>query len=200
MREKLISGQLHMVIGGSGSGKSAYAETLAVSLWEGLQRGGGEASRLYYVATMQVTDAESRSRVLRHQNLRAGKGFTTVEQPYALEQLLDLPLGKEDVLLLEDLSNLLANERYREEGRLYGISPKECDKAYLQWIVKPLKALCEQVGAVVVVTNAICSDGVFYAEETLCYMWLLASLNRVLATGADTLTEVICGIPVERIC
>ena len=60
---------IHLVIGGSGSGKSEYAENL-------LEDSPGK----YYIATMQVYDAEGRKKVARHQRLRAGKGFQTIEQ------------------------------------------------------------------------------------------------------------------------
>ena len=61
-----------LVTGGSGSGKSAYAEDVAVS---------AEGTEKYYIATMQIYDAEGERKVERHRKLRAGKGFTTVESP-----------------------------------------------------------------------------------------------------------------------
>ena len=64
-----------LVLGGSGSGKSAYAEQLLDGY-----------SRKYYIATMQVFDAESEKRVAHHRQLRAGKGFVTVEQPRRIAQ------------------------------------------------------------------------------------------------------------------
>ena len=58
-----------LVLGGSGSGKSAYAEHLL----------DGKTNK-YYIATMQVYDAEGEKKVARHRRLRAGKGFVTMEQ------------------------------------------------------------------------------------------------------------------------
>ena len=60
-----------LVTGGSGSGKSAYAESLLYSC-EGIR---------YYIATMQIYDAEGEKKVERHRKLRAGKGFLTIESP-----------------------------------------------------------------------------------------------------------------------
>ncbi len=57
-----------LVIGGSGSGKSSYAEELAVSL-------SSPAAKKYYLATMQVFGREGEQRVERHRALRRGKGF-----------------------------------------------------------------------------------------------------------------------------
>ena len=63
-----------LVVGGSGSGKSSYAEKMAVSL-------APARMRKYYLATMQVFDDEGRKKVDRHRKLRNGKGFFTIEQP-----------------------------------------------------------------------------------------------------------------------
>ena len=61
---------MHLITGGSASGKSAYAEKMAV--------GAGEKSR-YYLATMKPWGKEGQERVEKHRNMRAGRGFTTVE-------------------------------------------------------------------------------------------------------------------------
>ena len=67
-----------LILGGSGSGKSAYAEDY-------LLRTAGDKKK-YYIATMQIWDEEMQAKVDRHHRLRQGKGFTTIEQPTALEQ------------------------------------------------------------------------------------------------------------------
>ena len=99
---------LHIVYGGSASGKSSYAEGLAVSMREG--------GRLLYIATMYPykwntteIDPETMQRINRHRAMRAKKGFETVECYRDLEGL-DVEPG--DVLLVECMSNLLANEMY----------------------------------------------------------------------------------------
>ena len=123
-----------MIIGGSASGKSALAERWAASL---------PLPRIY-LAAMQVLDEESRARVLRHRAMRAGKGFETIEAPTALWNT-DLPTGA--TVLLEDLSNLLANEMFSPEGggseaALHG--------------VQSLLARCDNL---ILVTNEVFSGG-----------------------------------------
>ena len=49
------------ITGGSGSGKSEYAEQRAVALRE-----KEKASELIYIATMEAQDAESKKRIERH--------------------------------------------------------------------------------------------------------------------------------------
>ena len=159
-----------MIIGGSASGKSALAERWAASL---------PLPRIY-LAAMQVLDEESRARVLHHRAMRAGKGFETIEAPTALWNT-DLPAGA--TVLLEDLSNLLANEMFSPEG---GGS-----EAALRG-VQSLLARCENL---ILVTNEVFSGGTDYAGETEDYLAELAWLNRTLAAEADTVAEVVCGLP-----
>ena len=62
---------LHLITGGSGSGKSRYAEGEILKLGPG---------RRIYIATMYPYDEESRQRIARHRAMRAGKNFETI--PY----------------------------------------------------------------------------------------------------------------------
>jgi adenosylcobinamide kinase/adenosylcobinamide-phosphate guanylyltransferase len=165
---------LILVSGGAASGKSEYAEQLAVQQ---------AADYFIYLATMEVWDEESRGRVERHRLLRQGKGFTTLEVPRALETV-QIPSGS--CVLLECLSNLTANE-------LFG--PKGMDEAFDR-ITDGLSHLMSQVSSLVVVSNELFSDGITYAPETEAYLAVLAQLNRWLAERADYVYEVVCGIPI----
>ena len=66
-----------LVIGGSGSGKSAFAESLLLSL---------PAPR-YYIATMENDGPAAERRISRHRALRHGKGILTRECPRGLHAL-----------------------------------------------------------------------------------------------------------------
>ena len=46
-----------------------------------------------------------------------------------------------------------------------------------------------------VVTNEVCSGGADYDESTLFYLRELARVNRALAAQADSVVEVVCGLP-----
>ena len=62
----------HVITGGSGSGKSAFAEDCIVKYHRG-------DSLLYYVATMMPFGVEMEAKIDRHRKMRAGKGFETIE-------------------------------------------------------------------------------------------------------------------------
>ena len=61
---------LHLITGGSGSGKSEYAERQ-------VQESG--AGKRIYIATMIPYGEDGRQRVERHRRLRSEKNFETVE-------------------------------------------------------------------------------------------------------------------------
>ena len=161
---------LTLIIGAAASGKSALAERLAQTL----------PGNKIYLATMDARDPESLKRIERHRQLRAGKGFQTVEQPRALERVT---LPEDANVLLEDLSNLLANEMFSPSGGGAAAA------------LSGIEALRRQCRHLTVVTNEIFSGGSDYAGDTLHYLAELAWLNRTIASYADTVAEVVCGLP-----
>jgi len=166
---------LILVSGGAASGKSAFAE--------GLITGSGLERRVY-LATMQVWDQESRQRVDRHRAMRAGKGFETVERPLDLAGA-ELPPGS--AVLLEDLTNLTANEYFGPQG------PGGC----LERLTAGLERAMAAPALLVAVTGELFSDGLAYEAETAAYLDCLARLNRAAAERAERVYEVVCGLPVQ---
>ena len=164
-----------VVTGGSGSGKSAFAEDKIVSF--------GPAKRIY-IATMHPYDEESHKRVARHRKMRAGKGFETVECYTGLKNL-DFP--ENAVVLLECMSNLAANEMFEEKG---------AGEKTVEAVLEGIKKLRSQVRHLVIVTNEIFSDGVLYEGESEKYKEQLGQINCNLAEMADAVVEVVYGIPV----
>lgn len=178
---------LYLITGGSGSGKSEYAEKLAVDRHRKRITG-----KLYYIATMYPSkDEETQRRIERHRSMRKDKGFETIECCCGLEQVVAEP---EDVLLLECMSNLLANEMYLESGR---IKARGRDSFSQIWdaILHPILKLAERAGDIILVTNEVFSDGIEYEAETETYIRLLGVVNQKLAAAAEGVVEVVCGIP-----
>ena len=166
------------VSGGSGSGKSAFAEGLIVQ--------SGRRDRIY-IATMAPFGEEGQRRIQRHRRLRAGKGFTTCER---LRDLAGISVPAGCAALLEDLTNLFANEWFgTEEGS--GDPDTAAGK-----VLAGLRALQKQAALTVVVGNDLFSDGMDYDAETLRYLLALAEVNCAAASMADAVYEVVCGIPI----
>ena len=159
-----------LVTGGSGSGKSTWAEKLVASL---------PNENRVYIATMRVYDAESVKRVERHRAQRADKGFRTIE---CEKDLASADIAEGSVVLLEDLVNLMANEMF--------------DGGDVSRIVPALNILAKKCGHLIMVTNDIFSDGIEYAESTQEYIRQLAQINNAAAQMADCVVEVVYSIPV----
>lgn len=105
---------------------------------------------------------------------------------------------RQDVLLLECMSNLLANEMYLEPDSNAGSDMAETMSPVSNKIVQALIDLSTRVQELVIVTNDVFSDGgsLTYDESTREYVKNLAEINCALAREAATVTEVVCGIPV----
>ena len=111
-----------LVTGAASSGKSAYAEDLAMGL----------APLRLYLATMSPEGQAAQERIARHRALRAGKGFHTVEACDGFGRALAMPAS--GVALVEDLGNLVFRLRplrprgcRRERSRCGRPWPREAD-------------------------------------------------------------------------
>jgi adenosylcobinamide kinase/adenosylcobinamide-phosphate guanylyltransferase len=87
-----------LVLGGARSGKTGFAERLAMRAGE----------RPLYLATAQALDAEMRDRVLLHQQQRH-KRFSTIEEPIALASTLRSAANEHDVILVDCLTLWITN-------------------------------------------------------------------------------------------
>ena len=169
-----------LVTGGSGSGKSVFAEQLVCS---------SNKSCRYYLATMQIYGEEGRQKVERHRRMRAGKGFITLEAPRdARRALAEVKDPSDSVILLECMSNLAANEMFLESE----IVPQD---VVAEKILGDVKNLLASGCDLVVVTNNVFEDGIDYDSTTKAYMGALGEINQKLAAEADQAVEVVYGIP-----
>lgn len=167
---------LHVITGGSGSGKSAFAEAQVLK--------AGQKKRIY-IATMIPYGEDGKQRVERHRELRKEKQFETME---CYKQLVNIQIPEHSVVLLECMSNLVANEVFEPDGA------KEHTAAAVMEGVRHLVSLADQV---IIVTNEIFSDGVSYDSEMQNYLQALGTVNQRMAEMADQVTEVVYGIPVQ---
>lgn len=160
-----------LVIGGSGSGKSLFAEDLISKHRE----------QNHYFATMRVWDQEGQNRVLRHQKQREGKGFIQHECP----KTEDFPQNLQGGILLEDLTNLLMNHWYEDNNAVSVVAK----------VSAAMDTLIKTCPYFVVVCNDITRDGAVYPNETEQFLSALGELVRNIAKKADKIYEVVAGIP-----
>lgn len=159
-----------LIIGGSASGKSEYAEQHVLSL----------SGNPVYIATMEPFGDEAMARIQRHQMIRAGRGFETIE---CYVNLSEIEIPPESNILLEDMGNLIANELYRSDG-----GGKDA-------VLRGIQSVLNRCRHMTVVTNEVFSGGRNYEGDTIRYLRELAEVNRELAARADRVEEVVCGLP-----
>ena len=182
-----------IVTGGSGSGKSAFAEALAMEL----------GKKRYYIATMYPFGEESKQKLQDIGAMRAEKQFETIEC-YTNLKAVRLPSESIDGKQFRGYDwdtwrkttgmcstfgmyvQPLANEMYSEDG---------AKERAVEEILQGIHMLQKQAAHLVLVTNEVFSDGIVYDPDTIQYQKQLAKINQVLAAEADEVTEVIYGIP-----
>ena len=177
------SNEMILVLGGSSSGKSHFAESLS-----------SISGNNYYLATMQRPDIrnayydEIMKRIETHRKNREGKGFITLEIERDIEEKAENAIGEwADLILLESLSSLLSNEMFKEDVVL---SEKYCEEK----IYAALKLLLKKTGRLVIVSDEIFSDGIDYDELTRKYLRSLSALHVKIAKEAAAVYEIYYGI------
>ncbi len=162
--------EIQLIYGPNGSGKSLYAETEAAAA----------GKSLVYLATMVAQNEENLRRIKKHRIQRQNKGFRTVEQGWEIQ---NIRVTAEDTVLLEDVSNLLANGMFAHGGT--------ADQALEQ-----ILALAQRCRRMVIVTiQGLQEDG--YDAETAAYIRALNRLNEALAVRACSVTEMRDGVPMK---
>ena len=145
---------IQLILGPNNSGKSLYAENLAVQ---------NKNNPLIYLATMVPQTDDNLQRISKHISQRAGKGFQTIEEPWNIHTL-DFPANA--VVLLEDASNLLANGIF-----IHKSNETECFERIL--------LLAEHCKKLIIVSIDGLTEGSF-DTETNNYINQLNHLNELL--------------------
>lgn len=184
---------LHLVTGGSGSGKSEYGENWLIGKENKDPRFIQREETYLYIATMEPYGEEAKERIKRHRKMRSSKGFLTIECYRNLKKLNTFQDAKRKFggILLECMSNLVANELYLPDGSM------RREDLVLEEVLLGVENLKKQTNRLVIVSNEVTSDGIAYPVETRIYQELLGKINQALAKEADLVTEVVYGIPIR---
>lgn len=165
-----------LILGGSKSGKSDFAQQVALKL-----AGGGTR---YYVATLQNTGTEADlATVASHLQRREGMGFETVEQGRSILSCLEKtdPGG---TFLVDSVTTLLTNELFPPE-RNY-----ETDGAAAQRCCRELTQLADLVRHIVIVSDDLSRDAAHYDPATEAFRRGLGTIHCHLAQICDVVMEM----------
>jgi adenosylcobinamide kinase/adenosylcobinamide-phosphate guanylyltransferase len=164
-----------LVIGGAASGKTGFAERL------GLEFG----TKCLYIATAEAFDDEMHEKIKVHKQERAAANWNTKEAPYKLsEALLSSNQYSFDAILIDCATMWLSNHFLR--------------KSILQDEIKNLIVSIKACKTSLIIVSNELGNGIV-PENKLAreFRNLHGKLNQNLAHEADTVVQLIAGIPVE---
>ena len=186
-REKSMS--IHLILGGARSGKSAYAEKLAIA--SGLP--------VTYIATAQVYDDEFKARVQHHKDRRP-EHWNIVEESHFLSDALQANIHKaskasknprtKQCIIIDCLTLWLAQ----------CICPDCAPKDGVNWVAeraKFLEILPALEADIVIVSNEVGMGIVPLGEINRQFQDEQGRLNQAVAAIADKVSFIAAGLPIQ---
>lgn len=165
--------KLILITGGCRSGKSEYAERLALSL----------AANPVYLATARIWDQDFALRVERHKD-RRGPQWTNIEE--------ETNIGKFDFtgrVVLMDCVTLWATNYFFDSNS----DPDGC----LASMKREFDQMVAHDGIYIIVTNEIGLGGISDNELQRRFTDLQGSINQYIAAKANEVILMVSGIPVK---
>ena len=173
--------------GGARSGKSEFAEQLALSL----------KGRKAYVATGQAFDDEMKDRIKKHQ-LRRGKEWITFEIPLYLHKNCEQIKNVSDVILIDCLTMFTSNHVFAHGD----INTQEDFNRIESIILEELRLLLQEINnsndkTVIFVTNEIGLGIVPENKLARYFRDITGRVNREVASAANKMYLTISGVTIE---
>jgi len=170
-------GRLVLVTGGVRSGKSRFAEELAIKT----------AQEVIYVATARITDEEMARRVAKHKARRPDY-WRTVEEPWDLNRVLREWGEKGRTILVDCLGTYITNLLLEK-----GINEEEANLALKDFA----RVAWSSPADIIIVTNEVGWGVVPPYPLGRMFRDILGSANQEIAYLADEVYLMVCGIPLE---
>jgi adenosylcobinamide kinase/adenosylcobinamide-phosphate guanylyltransferase len=168
--------KLYFITGGARSGKSSFAENLA------LDRAGKRA----YIATAQALDAEMSARIEQHR-IKRGDSWDTYEEPLAVAELLRKLADRYQIVLVDCLTLWLSNVMAHTDG----------DGAVAARSDELVKAAKDFGGLCIIVSNEVGLGIVPDNPLARKFRDFAGLLNQKIAQAADEVYFTASGIPVK---
>ena len=162
-----------LILGGASSGKSRYAETVALS----------RQKKPVYIATARALDHEMRIRINAHQERRRKEKWHEVEAPIDLSTVIEKELTPNSVILVDCLTMWLNNV----------ISDKLDVKVASQQLIE---AITGTQGEIIFVSNEVGFGIVPVNSLARQFRDLNGQLHQDIAHLADSVLLVVAGIPI----
>lgn len=181
-----------LILGGARSGKSAWAEQLAVD----------SGQRVVYLATATAGDDEMAERIAAHRSSRP-LAWRTVEASYELADAVRLHARPNEIVLVDCLTLWVSNLVLRHIGDRQDIAAVPhgdwaAVEAQLLAATDDLLAGASAVGAtLILVSNEVGMGLVPPSPLGRRYRDILGRVNQAVARQADSIVLMVAGLPVD---
>jgi adenosylcobinamide kinase / adenosylcobinamide-phosphate guanylyltransferase len=182
---------LVLILGGARSGKSTFAERLALN----------SGSRVAFIATATASDADMRNRISRHQAARPAN-WLTIEEPLQLSDAVRKASAVADVMILDCMTVWLSNWLFAQ-GESTQADASTISSYHYDTVLHVIDDLLQVVAALgvgktlIVVTNEVGLGIVPAYALGRVYRDLLGLVNQRLAAVAPVVYLMIAGLGVD---
>ena len=163
----------YLILGGARSGKSRYAEELAIKL----------DKEVVYIATTKVLDDEIAQRVSRHKNDRPAE-WITIEEPLSLANCLEKWASSNRIVLVDCLTMWLTNLLSDANKSLLSV---ERDRLLARLPYFP--------GTIIFVSNEVSMGIIPMGEITRQFVDEAGCIHQRLAKCVDNVILMVAGLP-----
>lgn len=173
--------KLIFITGGARSGKSTFAESLALKT----------GKKIVYIATGQALDEEMEERIAEHRRRRP-KNWQTFEEPEQVDRVIR-EIGQEtDIILVDCLTLLVSNliSDFKEDSSREDFYFKINSKIGLI-----AEAALKSNATIIIVSNEVGSGLVPDNPMGRFFRDMLGKANQSIAGKADQVYLVVSGIP-----
>jgi adenosylcobinamide kinase/adenosylcobinamide-phosphate guanylyltransferase len=178
--------EIILVLGGARSGKSSFAEKIALE----------SGREVIYVATSEVKDEEMALRVKKHRERRPGHWYT-LEEPLDPEVKLKDIAGPSSLIILDCLTLWVSNLLLHPEIPFAGAGSEEKEEYIAGKVNSLLTFLYRQSNGAILVSNETGWGIVPGNPLTRAYRDIAGRVNRECAERASKVYLTVAGLPVE---
>ncbi|HEX74143.1 MAG TPA: bifunctional adenosylcobinamide kinase/adenosylcobinamide-phosphate guanylyltransferase [Dehalococcoidia bacterium] len=176
-----------LLIGGARSGKSSFAQKLAIKL----------NKPVLFVATAEASDEEMRDRIEKHQKARPSD-WSTLEVTNHIGKEITRKIGEYQVVII-DCITLLVNNTF---GQYSHQNTEQIDAPFIEKkLTNEISELVECINQVdadfIIVTNEVGTGLVPANAVGRLYRDLLGKANQILAQRADDIYLMVAGLPLS---
>ncbi|HHY14333.1 MAG TPA: bifunctional adenosylcobinamide kinase/adenosylcobinamide-phosphate guanylyltransferase [Thermoanaerobacterales bacterium] len=179
-------GKFFFITGGARSGKSTFAEKLALSI----------SDKVLYIATSEVLDEEMARRVELHKSSRP-PSWKTIEEPLNIDTILTKCGNDFQVVLVDCLTLFVTNHLFdKKYGEDLDSMVKRENEIHNK--VKKLAEVCVEINSnIIVVSNEVGMGLVPDNPLGRFYRDILGRSNQVMANKAHEVYFMVSGLPIK---